>query len=83
MRCEICGKVIENEKPIKIKTDGAIFDVCENCTKFGKVQKEPPKPKIAIKPRTKAKNAKIEEVKTPKYVFKDEPKDELVEEYIL
>jgi putative transcription factor len=81
MRCEICGKVIKNEKPIKTKIDGAIFDVCEDCAKFGKVQKTPPKPKIAVKSRTK--NVNVEEKKTPKYVFKDEPKDELVEEFNL
>ena len=44
MRCEICGKKIV-EKPIKTKIEGSIMLTCKDCSKFGKVQREPPKPK--------------------------------------
>ena len=44
MRCEICGKKIV-EKPIKTKIEGSIMLTCKDCSKFGKVQREPSKPK--------------------------------------
>ncbi len=43
MRCEICGKKIV-EQPIKTKIDGSVMNVCTDCSKFGKIQREPPKP---------------------------------------
>ncbi len=44
MRCEICGKKLV-EEPLKTKVDGSIMLTCKECSKFGKVQREVPKPK--------------------------------------
>lgn len=44
MRCEICGKKI-GDKPIKTKIENSIMLTCNECAKFGKVQREPPKPR--------------------------------------
>ncbi|MDI6702946.1 multiprotein bridging factor aMBF1 [Methanothermobacter wolfeii] len=44
MRCEICGKRIVG-KPIKTKIDSSVMDVCKECSRFGKVQREPRKPR--------------------------------------
>jgi len=39
MRCEICGKKIIG-KPIRVKIEGSIMDVCVDCSKFGKIQRQ-------------------------------------------
>ncbi|MBC7117748.1 MAG: TIGR00270 family protein [Methanobacteriaceae archaeon] len=44
MRCEICGRKIRG-KPIRVKIEGSVMDVCTDCSKFGKVQRQPKKPK--------------------------------------
>ncbi|MDR2829476.1 MAG: multiprotein bridging factor aMBF1 [Methanobrevibacter sp.] len=82
MRCEICGEVIENDRSLKTKIDGSVLDVCTNCSKFGKIQKVPPKPKTIIskgKPKSNDKKGVVK--KTIKTISKDEPIDELVEDY--
>jgi len=43
MRCEICGKKIIG-KPTKTKIESSIMVSCNECAKFGKIQREPPKP---------------------------------------
>ena len=48
MRCEICGKKVVG-RPIRVKIESSIMQTCQECSKFGKVQKEPQRP---IKPRT-------------------------------
>ncbi|MGF7118723.1 multiprotein bridging factor aMBF1 [Methanobacterium oryzae] len=54
MRCEICGKKIIG-KPMKTKIESSTMLTCNECAKFGKVQREPPKPRrqrpITRKPR--------------------------------
>ena len=54
MRCEICGKKIIG-KPKKTKIESSVMVTCDACAKFGKVQREPPKPRkqrsIRRKPR--------------------------------
>lgn len=40
MRCEICGKKIIG-RPIRTKIDGSVMQTCQDCSKFGKVQREP------------------------------------------
>jgi len=65
MRCEICGKKVE--KPVKTKIESSVMLTCNECAKFGKVQREPPKPR---KPRP-VKRA-------PRY---REPSEEVVEDY--
>jgi putative transcription factor len=43
MRCEICGKKIIGT-PVKTKIESSIMLTCNECSKFGKVQKTPPSP---------------------------------------
>lgn len=57
MRCEICGKKVPG-RPIRVKIDGSVMQTCEECSKFGKVQKEPPRP---VKPRTSPRRPRIRE----------------------
>ncbi|ADL58719.1 MULTISPECIES: multiprotein bridging factor aMBF1 [Methanothermobacter] len=44
MRCEICGKKIVG-KPVKTKIDSSVMDVCRECSKFGKIIREPSRPR--------------------------------------
>ena len=74
MRCEICGKSIE-DRPLRTKIDGSIMEVCEDCSKFGKIQKTPPKREKIIIKRPKPANKNIQRRK------RDEPTEELVEDY--
>lgn len=57
MRCEICGKTIQG-RPIRVKIDGSVMQTCKECSKFGKIQKEPPRP---VKPRTQPRRPRIRE----------------------
>lgn len=50
MRCEICGKKIIGT-PLKTKIDGSVMLTCKECSKFGKVQREPQKPRRPGAPR--------------------------------
>jgi len=75
MRCEICGKSVEG-KLLRTKIDGSIMEVCEDCSKFGKVQKAPPKPKSVVRKTFKQKNKNTQQIKR-----RDEPLEELVEDY--
>lgn len=43
MRCEICGKKIIGQ-PTKTKIESSVMNTCKECSKFGKVQREPLKP---------------------------------------
>ena len=78
MECEICGKIVPETNPIKAKIEGSVMIVCEECSKLGKVQKEPPKPKFV-----KQTNSKKQTRKNTKrnYKQKDEPQEELIEDY--
>ena len=42
MRCEICGRKIIGT-PTKTKIESSIMLTCNECAKFGKIQREPPK----------------------------------------
>ncbi len=44
MRCEICGKTVVG-KPVRTKIDNSVMLTCNECSKFGKIQREPPRPK--------------------------------------
>ncbi len=57
MRCEICGKKVPG-RPIRVKIDGSVMQTCEECSKFGKVQKEPPRP---ARSRTPPRRPRIRE----------------------
>ncbi|MCC7554492.1 MAG: TIGR00270 family protein [Methanobacteriaceae archaeon] len=76
MNCEICGKEI-SETPLKVKIDGVVMSVCQDCSKFGKIQKEPVKPR----PKTKSNKFKNTGNKSKKYKSRDEPSEELVEDF--
>ena len=73
MECEICGKPI-SENPNRTKIDGSVMAVCDECAKFGRIQKAPPKPKF----QKKSKNAKNKKTKKPR---REEPEEELIENY--
>ncbi len=57
MRCEICGKKVVG-KPIRVKIDNSIMQTCNECSKFGKIQKEP---RRAVKPRTSPRRPRVRE----------------------
>ncbi|MDR0900886.1 MAG: multiprotein bridging factor aMBF1 [Methanobrevibacter sp.] len=85
MRCEICGKQIEG-KPLRTKIDSSVMEVCEDCSKFGRIQKEPPKPKFSSsnlgnKPnRSNNSNKPSSRKQRPMYSL-DEPSEEIIEDY--
>ncbi len=76
MECEICGKQVNETNPIRAKIEGSVMVVCEECSKLGKIQKTPPKPKFQQNKKSK-KNTK------PKnnYRRNDEPTEELIENF--
>lgn len=66
MRCEICGKkIIGNPKKTKIESSTML--TCDACAKFGKIQREPPKPRKSRPVRRK-----------PRF---EEPSHEILEDY--
>lgn len=83
MRCEICGQPIEEGKSKRTKIDGSVMEVCPDCSKFGVIQKEPPKPKN-IKNNGKKDGVsgfnKNSRPSRPMYSL-DEPTEELVEDF--
>ena len=64
MRCEICGKKIIGE-PTKTKIESSIMLTCNECAKFGKIQREPPRKHRPVKRVQKFR----------------EPSEEIVENY--
>ena len=75
MNCEICGKSLP-ERHLKAKIDGTIMAVCENCSKFGTIQKEPKKPRTFAN-----KKQNNTQRKSSNYRPRDEIVDELVEDF--
>lgn len=73
MECEICGKTL-SEHPKRVKIDGSIMTVCDECAKFGIIQKEPPKSRF-IKRNNKKRKPKTKQQRN------DEPQEELIEDY--
>ena len=57
MRCEICGKKVVG-RPVRVKIDGSIMQTCNECSKFGKVQKEPRRP---VKAKTSPRRPRVRE----------------------
>ncbi|ADC47299.1 transcriptional regulator [Methanobrevibacter ruminantium M1] len=83
MNCEICGKEIEG-KPLRTKIDGSVLLVCNDCAKFGRVQRDTPLERKFVtrdKKGRKEANAKTRPKKT--YTRNEEPMDELVEDFNL
>ena len=77
MECEICGKPVPEHNPIRAKIEGSVMVVCKECSKLGKVQKAPPKPKYVKQTNTKRNTTK----KTRSYSRRDEPTEELIEDF--
>jgi putative transcription factor len=83
MECEICGKPIEG-KPIRTKIDGSVLEVCKECSKYGRVQRDTPLERKFVsrnkkgnpqKSRPQSKNQSVQRRR------REEPMDELVEDY--
>lgn len=79
MECEICGKEVPENNPIRAKIEGTVMIVCKECSKLGKIQKAPPKPKFVKQNKTKKTQNKKNNRKN--YSRDDEPSEELVEDY--
>ncbi len=79
MECEICGKEVPENNPIRAKIEGTVMVVCKECSKLGKIQKAPPKPKFVKQNKTKKTQNKKNNRKN--YSRDDEPSEELVEDF--
>ena len=77
MECEICGKPVPENNPIRAKIEASVMVVCKECSKLGKIQKAPPKPKFVKQERSK----KQTKTRTKNYSRRDEPTDELIEDF--
>ena len=79
MECEICGKPVPENNPIRAKIEGSVMVVCKECSKLGTIQKAPPKPKFRQQPKgTPQRNTR-----NRNYSRNDEPTEELVENFEL
>ena len=79
MECEICGKEVPENNTIRAKIEGTVMVVCKECSKLGKIQKAPPKPKFVKQNKTKKSQNKKNNRKN--YSRDDEPSEELVEDF--
>ena len=77
MECEICGKPVPENNPIRAKIEGSVMVVCKECSKLGKVQKAPPKPKFV----KKNKNKRPTTTRNKVYSRNEEPSEELIEDF--
>lgn len=77
MECEICGKSVPENNPIKAKIEGSVMVVCKECSKLGKIQKAPPKPKFVKQNKTKRPTS----TRNKPYSRNDEPSEELIEDF--
>lgn len=76
MECEICGKPVPEHNPIRAKIEGSVMIVCKECSKLGKIQKAPPKPKYV-----QQKNKRQPNKPKRNYSINDEPSEELIEDF--
>ncbi|WP_298502595.1 multiprotein bridging factor aMBF1 [uncultured Methanobrevibacter sp.] len=76
MECEICGKPVPEHNPIRAKIEGSVMVVCKECSKLGKIQKAPPKPKYV-----QQKNKQQKKTTKRNYTRRDEPSEELIEDF--
>ena len=77
MECEICGKPVPENNPIRAKIEGSVMVVCKECSKLGTIQKAPPKPKFRQQPKGKKQST----TRTRNYSRNDEPTEELIEDF--
>ena len=84
MNCEICGKPIEG-RPIRTKIDGSVLEVCKECSKFGRVQKDTPLERKFVlrnkKGKPQNKNQSQANRQNIQRRRREEPMDELVEDF--
>lgn len=80
MECEICGKPVPEHNPIRAKIEGSVMIVCKECSKLGKIQKAPPKPKF-VQQKNKQRKNNSTTTKKRNYSRNDEPSEELVEDF--
>ncbi|MDO5814356.1 MAG: multiprotein bridging factor aMBF1 [Methanobrevibacter sp.] len=79
MECEICGKPVPENNPIRAKIEGSVMVVCKECSKLGKIQKTPPKPKFVKQNKTQRQKT----TRNRAYSRNDEPTEELIEDFSL
>ena len=80
MECEICGKPVPENNPIRAKIEGSVMVVCKECSKLGTIQKAPPKPKY-VKQNNKSKRPATTRNRNRNYSRNDEPSEELIEDF--
>ena len=78
MECEICGKPVPEHNPIRAKIEGSVMVVCKECSKLGKIQKAPPKPKFV---KQQGKRKRPTNTRKTNYSRNDEPSEELIENF--
>lgn len=82
MRCEICGQSIKEGESKRTKIDGSIMEVCPDCSKFGVIQKQPPKPKNILNKGKGKGNGSEKTRRNPRPMYSlDEPTEELVDNF--
>ena len=82
MECEICGKPVPENNPIKAKIEGSVMVVCKECSKLGKIQKAPPKPKYVKQNNSNRKNTNRKSTNQRRvYTRNEEPTEELIEDF--
>ncbi|WP_458453719.1 multiprotein bridging factor aMBF1 [Methanobrevibacter sp.] len=82
MECEICGKPVPENNPIRAKIEGSVMVVCKECSKLGTIQKAPAKPKF-VKQTNKNRNNNKRPTTTRNrpYSRNEEPSEELIEDF--
>jgi putative transcription factor len=84
MECEICGKPVPENNPIRAKIEGSVMVVCKECSKLGKIQKAPPKPKfVKQNNKTKRPARNTRNTRNKPYSRSEEPSEELIEDFSL
>ena len=81
MECEICGKPIEG-KPIRTKIDGSVLEVCKECSKYGRVQRDTPLERKFVSRNKKGNPQNRPQAKqNVQRRRREEPMGELVEDF--
>ena len=80
MECEICGKPVPENNPIRAKIEGSVMVVCKECSKLGTIQKAPPKPRYV---KQNNKPNRPANTRNRAYTRNEEPTEELIEDFSL
>jgi len=80
MECEICGKPVPENNPLRAKIEGSVMVVCKECSKLGTIQKAPAKQKY-VKQNNKSKRPTTTRNRNRNYSRNDEPSEELIEDF--